>query len=81
MILTPGQVPLGAWRAIARGEAFSLDPAAMPEVVASAATVDAIVEKGAPVYGINTGFGKLASVRIAPDEAALTGTKGRGFGD
>jgi histidine ammonia-lyase len=68
MILTPGQVPLSAWRAIARGEAFSLDPAAMPAVVASAAVVDAIVERGAPVYGINTGFGKLASVRIAPDE-------------
>ena len=68
MILTPGQVPLSAWRAIARGESFSLDPASMPAVVASAAAVDAIVEKGAPVYGINTGFGKLASVRIAPDE-------------
>ena len=68
MILTPGKVSLASWRAIARGEAFSLDPAAMPAVVASAAAVDAIVEKGDPVYGINTGFGKLASVRIAPDE-------------
>ena len=27
-------------------------------------TIDAIVAKGEPVYGINTGFGKLASVRI-----------------
>ena len=28
------------------------------------ATVAAIVRKGEPVYGVNTGFGKLASVRI-----------------
>ena len=31
---------------------------------ASAQTVAAIVAKGQPVYGINTGFGKLANVRI-----------------
>jgi histidine ammonia-lyase len=28
-------------------------------------SVTRIVDRGAPVYGINTGFGKLASVRIA----------------
>ena len=50
------------------GAAVRLDSAAVTAIEASAATVDAIVEKGAPVYGINTGFGKLASVRIAPDE-------------
>ena len=68
MILSPGKVPLSAWRAIARGEAFSIDPAALPAVAASAAAVATIVAEGKPVYGINTGFGKLASVRIAPDE-------------
>jgi histidine ammonia-lyase len=68
MILTPGKVPLASWRAIARGETFTLDPAAMPAIAASAAAVEAIVAAGAPVYGINTGFGKLANVRIAPDE-------------
>jgi histidine ammonia-lyase len=31
----------------------------------SAAAVSAILAKGEPVYGINTGFGKLATVRIA----------------
>jgi len=68
MILTPGKVKLDGWRRIARGQDFSLDPAAMAAVAASAAAVEAIVSKGDPVYGINTGFGKLASVRIAPDE-------------
>src|ERR1044071_9817004 len=68
MNLSPGKVPLSAWRAIARGEAFSFDPASMSAVAASAAAVAAIVAEGKPVYGINTGFGKLASVRIPPDE-------------
>ena len=31
---------------------------------ASAATVERIVSRGEPVYGINTGFGKLASIKI-----------------
>lgn len=34
----------------------------------SAQVVDAIVAKGEPVYGINTGFGKLASVRIERED-------------
>ena len=68
MKLTPGNVPLRDWRAVARGAAFSLNSAALPAVAASAAAVAAIVAEGKPVYGINTGFGKLASVRIAPDE-------------
>ncbi|MEZ5738355.1 MAG: histidine ammonia-lyase [Burkholderiaceae bacterium] len=37
-------------------------------VAASAATVAAIVARGAPAYGINTGFGKLAQTRIADAE-------------
>jgi histidine ammonia-lyase len=32
------------------------------------ATVDAVVSSGEQVYGINTGFGLLASVRISDDE-------------
>ena len=68
--MTPGAVPLASWRAVYRGAAVSLDPACLPAVARSAATVAAIVAKGEPVYGINTGFGKLASIRIAPDELA-----------
>ena len=64
LTLTPGQVPLAHWRAIYRGAALRLDPACAEAVAASAATVERIVARGEPVYGINTGFGKLASVRI-----------------
>jgi histidine ammonia-lyase len=64
LTLTPGQVPLAHWRSIYRGAALQLDPACAEAVAASAATVERIVARGEPVYGINTGFGKLASVRI-----------------
>ncbi len=65
MILTPGSVTLAQWRDIYRGEPVTLDQAALPAVQQSADAVARIVAAGAPVYGINTGFGKLATVRIA----------------
>ncbi|HEX9903688.1 MAG TPA: histidine ammonia-lyase [Propylenella sp.] len=64
IVLTPGAAALADWRAIYRGAPVSLDPASRPKVAAAADLVAAIVAEGAPVYGINTGFGKLASVRI-----------------
>ncbi len=70
LILTPGAVPLSAWRDLYFGRAARLDPACRPAVERSAAVVDAIVAQGDPVYGINTGFGKLASVRIAAEDLA-----------
>src|SRR5262249_34380891 len=50
------------------GAAAALDPASRTAVAAGAKTIDAIVAKGEPVYGINTGFGKLASVRIGDED-------------
>ena len=70
ILLTPGAATLDQWRAIHRGAALALDPACREAVAASAAAVERIVAKGAPVYGINTGFGKLASVRIAAEDLA-----------
>lgn len=64
VVITPGTVPLSAWRDIYRGAAVSLDPNAYEAIEKSAKAVSAILAKGQPVYGINTGFGKLASVRI-----------------
>ena len=72
VMLRPGEVGLADWRAIYRGAAVRLSPDAQPAVAESAAAVARILAKGEPVYGINTGFGKLASVRIeAGDLAAL----------
>ncbi|MBS7670947.1 histidine ammonia-lyase [Croceicoccus gelatinilyticus] len=69
LTLQPGAVTLSQWRAIYRGGRPTLDPACMDAVRESAASVERILARGEPVYGINTGFGKLASVRI--DDADL----------
>jgi len=68
LTLTPGQIPLSQWRQIYRGADIQLNPSTHTAIQLSAQTVDAIIAHGAPVYGINTGFGKLASVRIEPGD-------------
>ncbi len=68
-LVEPGAVKLATWRAIYEGEAVELDRACGERIAASAAAVQRIVKRGEPVYGINTGIGKLASVRI--DDADL----------
>ena len=70
MQLIPGAASYDDWRAIYQGAAPTLDPSCREGVAASAAAVERIVARGAPVYGVNTGFGKLASVRIEPGELA-----------
>ena len=70
MIINPGAMTLADWRAIYEGASATLNAEAWKAIDASAAAVARIVAKGDPVYGINTGFGKLASVRIASDDLA-----------
>src|SRR6266478_5340235 len=64
VLLVPGEVALKTWREIYRGASAALESASYGVIETSAKAVSAIVAKGEPVYGINTGFGKLASVRI-----------------
>lgn len=70
MELNGQPLTLTDWRAIYAGATLTLGEAARTRIAESAAAVARIVARGAPVYGINTGFGKLASVRIAADELA-----------
>jgi histidine ammonia-lyase len=65
ILLKPGEATLDDWRAIYRGAMPKLDPSCRPKIKASADAVQRILARGEPVYGVNTGFGKLASVRIA----------------
>lgn len=46
----------------------TVDEAARTRVVASRRLVEEIVERHDTAYGINTGFGKLSDVRIAPEQ-------------
>ena len=72
VVMKPGDVPLADWRAIWLDAEVRLDPACAPRIAGSAAAIERILGRGEPVYGINTGFGKLASVRIeAADLATL----------
>lgn len=69
--LTPGRVTLATLREIYHGTVtLSLDPQAVDAVVKSQKTVEAIVNHGDVVYGINTGFGKLAQTTIAKEHLA-----------
>ena len=68
LVLNPGDVPLADWKAIYRGATARLAETAWPVIAQSAAAVSRILAKGEPVYGINTGFGKLASVRIGDED-------------
>ena len=51
-----------------RGEIVAPAPAAIERMNASRAVVERLVASGATAYGINTGFGKLASVRISAEQ-------------
>ncbi|MEL7466530.1 MAG: histidine ammonia-lyase [Pseudomonadota bacterium] len=71
MILKPASSPLADLRAVwSGGAAPRLDPAAKPAIDRAAAMVAEAAAGGAPVYGVNTGFGKLASRKIAPEDTA-----------
>ena len=49
---------------------IALDPDWKPAVDRAAKVVDDVVNAEAAVYGVNTGFGKLSSVRIASEDSA-----------
>ena len=52
-----------------RGAAVEVATEAAERMNASRAVVERVVREGTTAYGINTGFGKLASVRISADQA------------
>jgi histidine ammonia-lyase len=72
VVLHPSQVTIVTLESLYRaGAAATLDSSCRPAVEASAKVIAAAAAAGgAPIYGVNTGFGKLASVRIAADDAA-----------
>lgn len=71
LVLTPGQTTLDQLARIYRDELpVTLDRAAKPGIERAAAAIKAAAAGDVPVYGVNTGFGKLASLRIAPEDTA-----------
>ncbi|MCE8523711.1 histidine ammonia-lyase [Ruegeria pomeroyi] len=71
LTLTPGSATLEQLARIYFDESPArLDPACRPAVEAAAARIQAAAAGDAPVYGVNTGFGKLASLKVAPQDTA-----------
>ena len=69
--LVPGALTLEALLAIhAGGVQLKLDDACRPGIRASQQVVQRAADGDAPVYGVNTGFGKLANKRISKEQLA-----------
>ena len=67
--LTPGKLTIEQLRALAQGgQQVRLDDGCWPGVEAAARVVEQAARGTAAVYGVNTGFGKLATTRIAQDQ-------------
>ncbi len=68
-VLTPGTLTLKDLRAlIEQPRPIALDPASHRAIDRSAAVVQAVIDRGETVYGINTGFGALARTHIKNDQ-------------
>ncbi|PWE48194.1 histidine ammonia-lyase [Thioclava sp. NG1] len=71
LTLMPGEVTLeqleNLWRT---GAAARLDPSTASAIATSAARIASAAKGEDAVYGVNTGFGKLSSVRIASEDTA-----------
>src|SRR3979490_2571384 len=50
------------------GGPLAIPPPSPAAVTASRRTVEAAAARGDTIYGVNTGFGKLAHVRIKPEQ-------------
>ncbi len=71
ILLGEPTLPLSTLFALSRpGVRIGLSKTSRQRVKASRAVVELAVQNGATMYGINTGFGKLAGVRIPDDQLA-----------
>src|SRR6266852_5678963 len=69
VVLTGNDLTFDQLYAVAlHNDAVSLAPASVTRMKASRAVVDRLVAANETAYGINTGFGKLASVRISAEQ-------------
>jgi histidine ammonia-lyase len=71
-LLEPGKLTLGAMRAVLReAPTIGLADETRARLAAGAHSIERIVARGDAVYGVNTGFGKLAKQRIPDDKLRI----------
>lgn len=60
--------PQAAVRVILAREEVRASPQALAAVVESHRRLSEILSRGGPIYGVNTGFGKLSRIQVPPEE-------------
>lgn len=68
VILDGETLDLDSFERAADGAPVAIATEVIPKIKASRAVVDELLDQGKTLYGINTGFGKLSSKRIAPEQ-------------
>src|SRR5260370_22397017 len=71
IVVSPGKVSLDDLAQVLAGAAVELDPSFWPRVDAASSIITEAARAEVPAYGINTGFGKLASKRIPARDTEL----------
>jgi histidine ammonia-lyase len=67
-IAAPGDLDAGLIRRIAAGQRIELAPALLADVDRQCRAAREVLDSGDPVYGVNTGMGALAGVRLTGPE-------------
>ena len=67
-ITEAGDADLGLIRAVAAGQAVSIEPALLAAVQQRCTQARQALRDGQPVYGVNTGMGVLSSVRLTEQQ-------------
>lgn len=71
LVLTGSSLTIDDVVSVARGRRpVRPDPQAMTRVASTRRVIDEAIGRGETIYGVNTGFGKLAHVRIDPQRLA-----------
>lgn len=69
LLLSGSNLTLEAIHQVARcGQKVGLAPSSFDGIAASRRVIEEALARGVAVYGVNTGFGKLADISIAPDQ-------------
>ena len=68
VVLDGRRLTLAQLEAVADGAGCALSPGSRRDVRRSRKVVEASIRSGLQVYGVNTGFGHLARVRIDDDQ-------------
>lgn len=70
IVINPGFASLADWRHVYSGAGAQLSGEGRQAVAAAANEVTRLIGSGAVIYGLNTGFGKLAHVRVSDRDLA-----------